>query len=66
MAKKKTMSTKPQTATEKELNSIKRLLMLLLVKTGATQEELALALQINQEYVSRIMPTRAIKKYKDK
>ena len=66
MGKKKTRRTNPQTPTEKELNAIKRLLMLLLVKTGATQEEMALALQINQEEVSRMMPTRGIKKYKDK
>jgi len=66
MSKKKTRSTNPKTLIEKELNAIKRLLMLLLVKTGATQEELALALQINQEDVSRMMPTRRIKKYKDK
>ena len=66
MSKKKTRSTNTQTPNEKELNAIKRLLMLLLVKTGATQEELALALQINQEDVSRMMPTRGIKKYKDK
>jgi hypothetical protein len=66
MTKKKTRSTTPQTTTEKELKAIKRLLMLLLIKTGATQEELALALQINQEDVSFMMPSRTIKKYKDK
>jgi hypothetical protein len=66
MTKKKTSSTNPQTTTEKELNAIKRLLMLLLIKTGATQEELALALQINQKDVSIMMPSRTIKKYKDK
>jgi hypothetical protein len=58
MAKKKTKSTNLYTQTEKDLNAIKRLLMLLLIKKGATQEELALALQINQEDISRMMPTR--------
>jgi len=51
---------------QKELEAIKRLLMLFLIKTGTTQEELALALQINQEDVSFMMPSRTIKKYKDK
>ena len=66
MAKKKTRSTNPQTATEKELNAIKRLLMLLLVKTGASQDELALALQKDKADISRMMSVRKIKKYKDK
>ena len=66
MAKKKTRSTNSQTPTEKELNTIKRLLMLFLIKTGTSQDELALALQIDQGDVSHMMPTKAIKKYKDK
>lgn len=65
MAKKRTKTTNPQTPTEKELGAIKRLLMLFLVKTGTPLSELALALKINQADVSRMMPTRKIKKYKD-
>jgi DNA-binding MarR family transcriptional regulator len=65
VAKRKTRNLIPQTPTEKELNAIKRLLMLLLVKTGVTQDELALALHMDRADVSRILPTRNIKKYKD-
>jgi predicted transcriptional regulator len=60
MAKK---NTNPQTPTEKELDAIKRLLMLFLIKRGATQEELALALKMDQADVSRMMPTSKIKKF---
>jgi transcription initiation factor IIE alpha subunit len=63
MAKKKTKNTIPQTPTEKELDAIKRLLMLFLIKTGVTQDEMALALQMDQADISRILPTRNIKKY---
>jgi len=65
MAKKKTKNIIPPTPTEKELNDIKRLLMFFLVKTGVTQDELSLALNMDQADVSRLMPTRKIKKYKD-
>jgi transcriptional regulator len=60
MAKK---NTNPQTPTEKELDAIKRLLMLVLIKRGATQEELALALKMDRADVSRMMPTSKIKKF---
>jgi hypothetical protein len=65
MAKKKTKNTNPQTPIEKELNIIKRLLMVFLVKTGVPLSELALALKMDQAVVSRMMPIRKIKKYKD-
>lgn len=63
MAKKRTKNPSPQTPTEKELDVIKRLLMLFLVKTGVTQDELALALQMDRADISRTFPTRKIKKY---
>jgi len=63
MAKKRTKNTNPQTPTEKELDAIKRLLILFLIKTGTSQEELALALQIERSGVSRIMPKNKIKLY---
>lgn len=65
MAKKKNRATNPQTLAEKELGDIKKLLMLFLVKTGVTQDELALALKIDRAEISRALPTRKIKKYKD-
>jgi hypothetical protein len=61
-AKKK---AEPQSSIEKELITIKRLLLLFLIKTGATQEELSSALEKDQADVSRMMPVRKIKKYKE-
>jgi hypothetical protein len=69
MAKKRPEKTNPQTPNEKELKelvAIKRLLLLFLIKTGASQDELTLALQKDQADISRMMPVRKIKKYKDK
>ena len=45
-----------------ELADIKRLLILLLVKMGASQEELASALQLDRSRVSRMIPARKIEK----
>jgi predicted transcriptional regulator len=44
-----------------ELEAIKRLLALLLLKAGTEQSELALALRIDQSAVSRMLPKRKIK-----
>jgi hypothetical protein len=63
---RKTKNTNTQTPSEKELNAIKRLLLLFLIKTGASQDELALALQKDQADISRMIPVRKIKKYKDR
>jgi hypothetical protein len=41
---------------------IKRLLILLLMKLGATSEEIGLALQVDASAVRRVMPGRKIKK----
>jgi hypothetical protein len=51
-------------ATEKitELESVKRLLMLLLLKLGATSEEIGAALDIDSSGVRKIFPIRSIKK----
>ncbi|MFX0141480.1 MAG: hypothetical protein ACFFDN_48025 [Candidatus Hodarchaeota archaeon] len=46
-----------------ELDSIKRLLTLLLLKAGATQEEVAIALDVDQSAVSRMFPARKLKKF---
>lgn len=45
----------------KELDAIKRLLALLLLKAGTAQSELAIALGIDQSAVSRMLPKRKIK-----
>jgi DNA-binding MarR family transcriptional regulator len=65
MAKKRIKKTNLQTTTEKELDTIKRLLMLFLIKTGASLSELALALKMDQADISRMIPIRKIKKYED-
>ena len=49
-------------ADEKTLEDIKRLLVLLLIKLGATSEELALALQTDLSAVRRMIPSRKVKR----
>jgi hypothetical protein len=46
----------------KELNDIKRLLVLLLLKLGSTSDEIALALQVDASVVRRMIPGRQVKK----
>ncbi len=46
----------------KELEAIKRLLMLSLLKEGVAQNVIALALQMDPADLSRMMPVRKIKK----
>ena len=48
---------------EDELVSIKKLLVLMLIKMGTTQEEIAASLGINQGLVSRMCPARKIIKF---
>lgn len=48
---------------EKELDSIKRLLILLLMKSGTPQGEIAKALDMNQGLLSQMMPARAFKPF---
>ena len=47
-----------------ELGEIKRLLTLLLIKAGTSQEEVAVALQTDRSVVSRMLPARKIKNFK--
>lgn len=46
----------------KELESIKRLLILLLVKLGASSPEIGSALGIDESVVRRLVPARKVKK----
>ena len=46
-----------------DLESIKRLLVLLLLKAGATQTEVASALGVRQGTVSRMFPGERIRKF---
>jgi DNA-directed RNA polymerase specialized sigma subunit len=47
---------------EKQLEEIKRLLMVLLFKLGSTSDEIAIALNVNSSRVRQIMPTKKIEK----
>ena len=49
--------------TLKELDAIKRLLILLLIKAGASQGEIAMALHTDQANVSRMFPARKVKRF---
>ena len=62
MVKKKNINQSP---VEKELNIIKRLLVLFLAKSGASLSELSIALQMDPADISRMFPVRKIKKYKE-
>ena len=48
---------------QNELESIKKLLILILLKSGATQDEVALSLGINQSGISRMFPASKLKKF---
>ena len=48
---------------EAELDSLKKLLILFLLKAGTSQDEIALALGIDQSSVSRIFPARKVKQF---
>jgi hypothetical protein len=48
--------------TDKQLEEIKRLLVLLLMKLGSPSDEIALALQVDSSAVRRLIPGRKIKK----
>ena len=61
MKKKKT--NVPQDPTLKELDGIKRLLILMLIKAGASQGEIAMALHTDQANVSRMFPARKVKRF---
>jgi len=62
MAKQKTKSAISKDPVVKELEAIKRLLMLSLLKEGVKQKVIAYALQMDQADVSDMMPVREIKK----
>jgi hypothetical protein len=47
---------------DKQLEDIKRLLVLLLMKLGSPSEEIALALQVDSSAVRRLIPGRKVKK----
>lgn len=53
----------PQDPIAKELDGIKRLLILTLIKAGASQGEIAMALHTDQANVSRMFPARKVKRF---
>lgn len=46
-----------------ELDAIKRLITLLLLKAGAPQSEIAMALDVDQSVISRMIPARKVTKF---
>ena len=54
-----------QDPTLKELDAIKRLLILMLIKSGASQGEIAMALHTDQANVSRMFPARKVKRFEE-
>ncbi len=54
--------TKPKDPVAKELDAIKRLLIVLLLKIGSSQGEVAKALRTDQANVSRMFSAREVKK----
>jgi hypothetical protein len=48
--------------TDKQLEDLKRLLMLLLLKLGSTSDEIALAMQVDSSLIRRMIPGRQVKK----
>lgn len=50
------------TGSEKQLEEIKRLLMMLLIKLGSTSEEIGIALNVDSSRVRQMMPTSKIGK----
>lgn len=48
--------------TDKQLEDVKRLLVLLLLKLGSTSEEIGLAMQVDSSVIRRMIPTRQVKK----
>jgi hypothetical protein len=61
---KKRVRPKPKDDVSRELDAIKRLLTLLLLKIDTSQGEVAMALQVDQSEVSRMFPARNVKKLK--
>ncbi|MEY2521055.1 MAG: hypothetical protein QOF24_2814 [Verrucomicrobiota bacterium] len=55
-----------QDPTIKELDAIKRLLMLLLLKAGASQREIAKTLDMDQGNFSRAYPTGKVKRFDER
>lgn len=47
---------------DKQLEDVKRLLVLLLMKLGSPSEEIALALQVDSSAVRKLIPSRKVKK----
>lgn len=49
-------------ANDKQLEEIKRLLMVLLLKLGSTSDEIGIALQVDSSRVRQMIPTSKIEK----
>lgn len=52
-------------AQSSEWEAVKRLLILMLIKMGASQGEIAMALGVDQSSVSRMFPARKVKRFEN-
>jgi hypothetical protein len=59
-------SASPEGRLAQELSDIKRLLVVLLIKSGTTQSELGAALGVNPGHLSRLLPARKFKPFNGK
>ena len=57
-------SAKQQAEILKELQAMRAMLMLLVLKVGGTTKELAAALDVTNQQISQMIPARKIKKLK--
>lgn len=60
MAKKNTIQKQPQDPIQKELETIKKLLLLFLLKTGMKAADLSTAIGMDPGDFSRMMPVRKL------
>jgi hypothetical protein len=63
MAKKSKRAKLPDDPVLRELDAIKRLLIVALIKAGTPQKEVATALQIDPGDLSRMMPSKKFKPF---
>ena len=62
MAKKKKAKKQKGDPVVNELNAIKRLLILQLVTSGVLASDIASALQVDKSVISRLFPTRKVRR----
>jgi len=59
----KNQKVKVEDPIKKELETIKKLIILFLLKSGSSQNEIASVLNVDQSVISRMISTRKIKQF---